>query len=102
MQISRIILIPDNATDASLFCLPVQTTGGHAFKLAPWLISRGIEATDARIVQSLHDEIVVEARDGIEDQEDAIVKESVEEALERIVSEVPFVAAIRVADSWKS
>jgi hypothetical protein len=47
----------------------------------------------------LHNELVVEARDGIEDQEDAIVKESVEEALERIVSEVPFVAAIRVADS---
>ena len=46
--------------------------------------------------------IIVEARDGIEDQVEAIVKESMEEALEQIIPEVPFVAEIRVADSWKS
>jgi len=43
---------------------------------------------------------VVEARDGIEDQVQAIVEESMEEALERIIPEVPFVAEIRVAEAW--
>jgi len=47
-----------------------------------------------------HDEIIVEARDGIEDQVEAIVKESMEEALEQIIPEVPFVAEIRVAEAW--
>ena len=49
-----------------------------------------------------HDEIIVEARDGIEDQVQTIVEESMEEAFKRIIPEVPFVAEIRVADSWKS
>ena len=63
------IHIPDNTTDASLFCLPVQTTIRHAFKLALCRISRGLEGVDARIVHTLHDETIAEARDGIEDQE---------------------------------
>jgi DNA polymerase I-like protein with 3'-5' exonuclease and polymerase domains len=50
----------------------------------------------------LHAEIIIEARDGTEDQVEAIVKESMEGAFKRIIPEVPFVAEIRVADSWKS
>jgi len=41
-------------------------------------------------------------RDDIADQVQAIVKESMEEAFKKIIPEVPFVAEIRVADSWKS
>jgi len=47
-----------------------------------------------------HDEIIVEARDGIEDQVEAIVKESMENALDRIIPEVPFAVEIRVAAAW--
>ena len=43
---------------------------------------------------TLHDEIMIEAGDGIEDQVQAIVKGSMEEALERIVREVPFVVEL--------
>ncbi|MGO8944333.1 MAG: hypothetical protein ACLQJ7_11755 [Syntrophobacteraceae bacterium] len=46
-----------------------------------------------------HDEIIVEAKDGIEDQVLRIVKESMEAALERIIPEVPFIAKIRVAEA---
>jgi len=41
-----------------------------------------------------YDEIVVEARDDIEDQVQAIVKESMEEAFKKIIPEVLFVARI--------
>jgi len=75
-KIGRMIHIPDNATDTSLSCLPVQTTGADAFKPALWLISRGLGGGDAFVVNTLHDEIIVEARDGIADQVQAIVKES--------------------------
>ena len=93
------IHIPDNATDTSLFCLPVQTTGADSFKLALRLISSGLEGGDARIVNTF-DEILIEARDGIEDQVQSIVKEGMEEAFEKITPEVPFVAEIRVAEAW--
>jgi DNA polymerase I-like protein with 3'-5' exonuclease and polymerase domains len=44
-------------------------------------------------------EIIVEARDGIEDQVQSIVKGSMEEAFKRIIPEVPFVAETRVAEA---
>jgi DNA polymerase I-like protein with 3'-5' exonuclease and polymerase domains len=60
--------------------------------LALDLISGRLKGVDARIVHTLHDEIIVEARDGIEDQVQAIVKESMEEAFGKIIPEVPFMA----------
>jgi hypothetical protein len=36
----------------------------------------------------------------IEDHVEAIVEESMQEALNRIVPEVPFVAEMRVAEAW--
>jgi DNA polymerase I-like protein with 3'-5' exonuclease and polymerase domains len=47
-----------------------------------------------------HDEIIVEARDGIEDQVEAIVKECMERGFEKIIPEVPFVVEPKIADSW--
>ena len=49
---------------------------------------------------TLHDDMVAEVRDAIEDQVKSIVKESMEAAFRKIIPEVPFVAEIRVADSW--
>jgi DNA polymerase I-like protein with 3'-5' exonuclease and polymerase domains len=51
---------------------------------------------------TLHDEIIVEAGDGIEEHVKAIVKESMEKAFRQIIPEVPFVAEPKIADSWKS
>ncbi len=74
--------------------------GADGFKLALYLISRALEGIDARIVHTQHDEIIVEARDGIEDHVLAIMRESMEEPLERIIPEVPFIAEIRVGEAW--
>jgi DNA polymerase I-like protein with 3'-5' exonuclease and polymerase domains len=94
---------PDDASDRSLFNLPVQTTGADGFKLALINVSEKLNGLDTRIVvHTQHDEIIVEVREDVADQVQAIVEESMEEALERIVPEVPFVAETRVADSWKS
>jgi len=101
-RIGRMIHIPDNATDTSLFCLPVQTNGSDGFKLALVIVSDKLNGLDARIVHTRHDEIIVEARGDIADQVQVIVQESMEEALERIIPEVPFVAEPKIADSWKS
>ena len=45
---------------------------------------------------------MVAARDVIEDQVQVILKESMEAAFKQIIPVIPFVAEIRVADSWKS
>ncbi|MGA2939582.1 MAG: DNA polymerase [Syntrophobacteraceae bacterium] len=92
--------IPDDASDRSLFNLPVQATDADGFKLALIDISGKLNGLDASIVHTQHDEIIVETRDDIADQVRVIVKESMEEALERIVPEVPFVAEVRVAEAW--
>jgi len=80
--------------------LPVQATGADGFKLALIHISEKLNGLDARIVHTQHDEMIVEAREDKADQVQAIVEESMEEALERIVPEVPFVVEIRVAEAW--
>ncbi len=86
----------------NLFNLPVQATGADGFKLALIHISEKLNGLDARIVHTRHDEIIVKAGGDIADRAQSIVKESMEEALERIAPEVLFVAEHRVADSWKS
>ena len=84
------------------FCGPSWILdGADAFKLTLYLIYRGLEGMDARVVHTQHDEIIVEARDAIEDQVKAIMKECMEAAFERNVPEVPFGAEIRVDEAWK-
>lgn len=51
-------------------------------------------------MDTLHDEVIVQAGERIEDQVEAIVKEGMEEALGRIIPEAPFVEEIRVAAAW--
>jgi len=53
------IHIPDNAPGTSLFSLPVQTNEAIGFKPALYLISRGLEGVDTRIVQPQHFEVIV-------------------------------------------
>lgn len=71
-----------------------------AFILGLIHISEKLNDLDVRIVHSQHDEIIIEARDDIADEVQAIVAESMEEAFERILPEVLFTVEIRVADSW--
>jgi len=80
--------------------LAVQATGADDFEPAPINISEKLNCLDGKIVHTRHDEILVEAGDHIADQVCVIVKETMEEALERMIPEVPFVAEIRVADLW--
>ncbi|MGO8945497.1 MAG: DNA polymerase [Syntrophobacteraceae bacterium] len=91
-----------DASDRSLFNLPVQATGADGFKLALIHISEKLNGPDAHIVHTQHDEIIVEAREDIAGQVQAIAAASLEEAFRQISPEVSFVAEIRVVYSWKS
>ena len=77
-----------------------QLQGGVLVRMVLYRICRGLEGIDARIVHTQHDEIIVEARDGIQDQVRVIVKGAMEAALVRIIPEVQLVVEIRVAEAW--
>ncbi|MFZ0931472.1 MAG: hypothetical protein WAN11_22900 [Syntrophobacteraceae bacterium] len=62
------IHISEDASDRSLFNPPVQTNGADGFKLALILVSEKLNGLDICIVHTQHDEIIIEARDGTEDQ----------------------------------
>ncbi|MGA2735332.1 MAG: DNA polymerase [Syntrophobacteraceae bacterium] len=83
----------------ALYNTPVQTNGADGFKLALINISEKLDGLDASIVNTQHDEIIVAARDGIEDHVLEIVKESMEEAFRQIIPEVPFIVEPKIADS---
>jgi DNA polymerase I-like protein with 3'-5' exonuclease and polymerase domains len=53
-RVGRRIHIPDNATDTSLFCLPVQANGADGFKLALYHISSRLQGVDARIMNTFY------------------------------------------------
>jgi len=66
--------------------------------LAPYVISRGLEGIDARIGNNFT--LRGKHRGQIEEQVKTIVKGSMDEALKRIIPEVPFAVEIRMALAW--
>ena len=98
MRIGR-IHIPDNATDTSQFCLPVQANGADAFKLALCLFSSGLQEVDARIVHTFHDETIVEARDD-RGSGGGDCKGWDGGSIGADYPRGPFVAEIRMAEAW--
>jgi hypothetical protein len=86
---------------AETACHIIYSIFGSKQNGADFDISEKLNGLDARIVLTLHDEIIIEARDAITDQMLAIVKESMEKAFKQIIPEVPFLVEPRVADSRK-
>jgi DNA polymerase I-like protein with 3'-5' exonuclease and polymerase domains len=102
-KIGRLIRIPpDDASNRSLFNLPVQATGADGFKPALINISKKLNGLDARIIHTQHDEIIIEAGKDIADKVQAIVEESMEKAFKRTIPKVPFIVEPKIADLWKS
>jgi hypothetical protein len=103
MMIGRMIHIRD---DATILRYSVRRSKQMGLMGLNWpctsFLSGQRGQTPALSITTQHDEIIVEATDAIEDQVKVIVKESMEEALERVIPEVTFIAEIRVAESWKS
>ncbi len=59
-----------------------------------------LSGKDARIVHILHDEIIIEAREGIAGNVAITVKECMERAFCEIFPEVPFVVTLEIRDTW--
>jgi DNA polymerase I-like protein with 3'-5' exonuclease and polymerase domains len=55
---------------------------------------------DGHLILTLHDEIVVEAREDVADQVVGIVAECLQEAFMGIVPEMPFELEMKIAEAW--
>ena len=79
---------------------PIQGSASDIFKRAMTLVDNALLPYDAQIVNSIHDEIVVECAVAIADQIKALVVAAMTAAGREFLARVPVVVEAVVADSW--
>jgi len=86
-----------------IFNTPDQGTGADILKLAMALLyrrllERGWE--DVKLVATVHDELVLEAPEGLAREAAVLLKETMEEAGRKLLPDVPVEVEVGVGDSW--
>ena len=79
---------------------PIQGCNADMTKLALINLRAALSGWDARTVNTVHDEIVVEAREDQAEEVKHLVEEAMLDAGKAILKEVPIVADAAVADYW--
>lgn len=79
---------------------PVQGLGADILKFALWLTYDRLQGLDAYLVNTVHDEIVVEAREDIADQVKTVVTGAMVEAGERYLTAVPVLVEAGICSDW--
>jgi DNA polymerase I-like protein with 3'-5' exonuclease and polymerase domains len=96
-------LIPGTASDwerfTALVNTPVQGGTADGMKQALVLIAERLPES-ARIVSTVHDEVVVECDEGHRDECGSIVKVAMIEAMAALFPEVPIEVSLNVGSSW--
>jgi DNA polymerase-1 len=79
---------------------PIQGANADMTKLALIYLRNTLKGWDARTVNTVHDEIVVEAREDQADEVKHLVEDAMVRAGQAILKDVPIVAEAAVADYW--
>jgi DNA polymerase I-like protein with 3'-5' exonuclease and polymerase domains len=79
---------------------PIQGTSSDILKRAMRLVYDGLKAHDARIVNSVHDEIVVETNETIAQDVAELVREQMIAAAQECIRTIPVNAEVTVGDAW--
>lgn len=79
---------------------PIQGTASDIFKRAMTRLDAALVGRDAQIVNSIHDEIVVECDEAIAGEVLQIVKEKMIEGAREFLRRVPVEVEAAVADAW--
>lgn len=79
---------------------PIQGTASDIFKRAMRLLDDALEGRDAQIVNSIHDELVVEAEESIAEEVERIVAETMVAGAKEFLPRVPVQVDVVVADAW--
>jgi DNA polymerase I-like protein with 3'-5' exonuclease and polymerase domains/intein/homing endonuclease len=80
---------------------PIQGSNADMTKIALVYLREALRGLDARVVNTVHDEIVVEAAEAIAEEVKHIVEAQMIRAGEQILRHVPVVADAAIGDYWK-
>jgi DNA polymerase-1 len=80
---------------------PIQGGNADMTKIALVYLREALQGLDARVVNTVHDEIVVEAAEAIAEEVKHIVETQMIRAGEQILRHVPVVADAAIGDYWK-
>ncbi len=79
---------------------PIQGTGSDIFKRAMTLVDDAVRDLDAQIINSIHDEIVVECRADLADLVATLVSDAMVSAGREFLQRVPVVVDTVISDAW--
>lgn len=96
-------LIPDSADNwerfTALVNMPVQGGTADGMKQAIILVSQRLPQT-ARIVSTVHDELVVECPDDLAEECRVIVSDAMVDAMAKLYPEVPIEVEANICENW--
>ena len=90
--------LTEGTRDTSLYNFPIQGTAADGFKQALIKLDGKLKDLDAMIVHTLHDEIIVEAEEGIAEKVKVIMNDCMIGAFSKL--EVPFKVETGICESW--
>lgn len=79
---------------------PIQATNSDILKQAMVLLPPALAPLGARLVNCVHDELVVEAPTAVADEVAAVVRETMTRAAATLLTEVPVEVEVAVGDAW--
>jgi DNA polymerase I-like protein with 3'-5' exonuclease and polymerase domains len=80
---------------------PIQGTQADILKRAMRLVYDALKGHDAKIVNSIHDELVAEADETIAEKVAEIVRERMVAAAQECIRTIPVEVEVAVADAWR-
>jgi DNA polymerase I len=80
---------------------PIQGASADIAKLALAYIRRELAGTDARLINSIHDEFVVECAEGLAPEVSEKTKQAMTRAGERLLKKVPVEVETVVSREWR-
>ena len=79
---------------------PVQSLASDGLKQALVLLWPHLKALDARPVNLVHDEIIIECRKDVAEEMSGILEDCMVRGMERYLKKVPVLVKAKIADSW--
>ena len=83
--------------------MPIQGTSADITKYALAYIHKELKnkKLDASLIHTVHDEIVVEARDDIADNVARLLEDQMIKAGEKLLKKVPIKVDVNISDCWE-
>ena len=90
-------------TKVLTFQLNIRPLTGYAdgFKMALLDLDERLKAMDVRIVHTMQDEIIIEAKDEIAEEVAGILEECMITPFGALIPSVPFEVELKIQDSWE-